>query len=47
MVSFEKETKQDIVQDNNKINSVNVRLCKQMPNPKESQMEYIQGVSRL
>lgn len=38
MVYFEMETKQDILQHNSKINSVNVRLCQQMPNAKESQM---------
>lgn len=41
MISPKKETKQDIVNDNNKIESVDVRLYQQMSDAKQNQMGIV------
>jgi len=41
MIFLKKETEQDIVNDNSKTESVNVGLCQQMSDAKQSQMGIV------
>jgi hypothetical protein len=41
MIFLDKETRQDIANDNSKIENVNVKLCHQMSGAKQSQMGIV------